>query len=212
MWEFAPKGGRHGKTMLSSRQQGTVPSCIALGMAIAALAFAAPTVPDGAMLLLWRLVRCGSPYRLPRLDWARPCKLALARGCSSSLAKSMWQPVGCDFSGFFVELLGYLVPLSRRSSVRLAVDLGACSDETMEQLLPDEAAALRLASSRFRELPYMHDILVEHSEPCTWQIPGGEVRYPSAPALCPSRPSRSLSSLAAVITAQSRSLASKLAL
>jgi hypothetical protein len=95
----------------------------------------------------------------------------------------MWQPVGCDFSGFFVELLGYLVPLSRRSSVRFAVDLGACSDETLQQLLPDEAVALRLASSRFRELPHMHDILVEHSEPCTWQNPGGvAVRCPNAAA------------------------------
>ena len=78
-----------------------------------------------------------------------------------------------------MELLGYLVPLSKSNKLVFAVDVGQCSDETMQQLSPAEAAALKVATSRFKELqdgmPRIH-VLVEHSEPCTWKTFSG-VRF-----------------------------------
>ena len=56
-------------------------------------------------------------------------------------------PVGCDFSGFFVELLGYIVELNSRFDLAIR-GLGVCTDSFLETLGPDEATALRAAQVR----------------------------------------------------------------
>ena len=58
-------------------------------------------------------------------------------------------PVVCDFSGFFVELLGYIVELNSRFDPTLAIrGLSVCTDSFLETLGPDEATALRAAQVR----------------------------------------------------------------
>ncbi len=43
-------------------------------------------------------------------------------------------PVGCDFSGFFVEILTLIEPLTRVFDFRL--DIGSCSDSMLKATAP----------------------------------------------------------------------------
>jgi hypothetical protein len=61
-------------------------------------------------------------------------KDAQADECMKSL-DVLWQlPVGCDFSGFFVEVLTLIEPLVRIFDFRL--DIGSCSDTMLKVLTP----------------------------------------------------------------------------
>lgn len=60
---------------------------------------------------------------------------------SSTLLSVLWHtPIGCDFSGFFVELLGVIVALDPHVNLRL--DIGFCSPSMVAQLSPNEGAVL----------------------------------------------------------------------
>ncbi len=50
--------------------------------------------------------------------------------CMKSLDVLWKLPVGCDFSGFFVEVLTVIQPLIRIFNFRL--DIGACSDTMLQ--------------------------------------------------------------------------------
>ena len=52
-------------------------------------------------------------------------------------------PVGCDFSGFFCEWLGYAVGLAARDDVDLSLDMGRCDERILSQLSSREASIMR---------------------------------------------------------------------
>ena len=59
----------------------------------------------------------------------------------------LWKlPVGCDFSGFFVEILTLIQPLVRTFDFRL--DIGSCSD-TMLKVPPARAHQTPITYSIF---------------------------------------------------------------
>ena len=150
------RGGE--RPQAGSRHRGTAP------MPRGALASA---LVAGTLCAIWAL----APSIIP------PPHLQLPAG--SVAADVVWRlPVGCDFSGFFVELLGYVVPLTAHPQLRFAVDLGQCSAETLRQLAPREARALQEAQGRFDSSAAAH-VLVDHAEPCAWKqytAAGGAVR------------------------------------
>ena len=82
----------------------------------------------------------------------------------------LWRlPVGCDFSGFFVELLGYLGALDAR--FRLAVDVGECTEEMFAKLPAAEGALLRRlqserAAAKAATAAPAPEIVVQHTTPC----------------------------------------------
>jgi hypothetical protein len=55
-------------------------------------------------------------------------------------------PVGCDYSGFFLEMLGCLAELIRRTSA-VALNTGACSEAMLWSLAPGEERAVRRATA-----------------------------------------------------------------
>lgn len=57
-------------------------------------------------------------------------KDALADECMKSLDVQWKLPVGCDFSGFFVEVLTLIEPLTKVFDFRL--DIGSCSDSMLK--------------------------------------------------------------------------------
>ncbi len=110
----------------------------------------------------------------------------------------LWQlPVGCDFSGFFVEILTLIQPLVRVFDFRL--DIGSCSDTMLkvtlpllttaalslvypnpvlfpqplppQQLLqPNERTALLATTSVHsqRHKRQQPDVLIQHGDPSAW--------------------------------------------
>jgi hypothetical protein len=91
----------------------------------------------------------------------------------SDVQERSWEwrlPVGCDYSGFFVEMLGSLAELIRRTG-SVALNVGACSDAMLASLGPEEERAVRKATavhaSSGSRVP---DVLLQHSDPCTWEV------------------------------------------
>ncbi|KAK3235770.1 hypothetical protein CYMTET_54035 [Cymbomonas tetramitiformis] len=82
---------------------------------------------------------------------------------SFSLSVTWKLPVGCDFSGFFLEVLGYLVALEGKVP-NLGVDMGTCSEEMFGMLAPQEAEILRRVTLRARTVPHA-DVLILHTPP-----------------------------------------------
>lgn len=77
----------------------------------------------------------------------------------------VWRvPIGCDFSGFFVEVLGYILGLENYlSEGKLYVDIGKCSEGMLQMLSPGEARVLRLVQGRFiADRPAWKDCIVIH--------------------------------------------------
>jgi hypothetical protein len=88
------------------------------------------------------------------------------------LQNPLWwkTPVGCDFSGFFVELLGYIVELEKRVP-SFHLDTGRCSADMLAKVGPIEGEALqRLQSKRPAEYGGSKDsVLVQHMWPRDYQ-------------------------------------------
>ena len=77
-------------------------------------------------------------------------------------------PVGCDFSGFLMEVLGYLVGLHEvLLSGELFVDVGQCSHAFLCQLEPSQSSCLQgLQESYQRTKPdWSRSIVVHHKLP-----------------------------------------------
>ena len=59
----------------------------------------------------------------------------------------VWRvPVGCDYSGFFVEVLNFLIGLQSfagRNNDVISLDMGKCSEEFLRTLEPEEADLIR---------------------------------------------------------------------
>lgn len=86
-------------------------------------------------------------------------------------------PVGCDFSGFFVEMLGFIVSLSGKVD-NILVEVGDCSPSTLSHLSNEESAILKRAKEAWDEVnarggasaeELARTVFVQHSEPCTWR-------------------------------------------
>eukprot|EP00300_Choanocystis_sp_HF-7_P006076 c14464_g1_i1.p1 GENE.c14464_g1_i1~~c14464_g1_i1.p1 ORF type:complete len:493 (+),score=57.82 c14464_g1_i1:22-1479(+) len=72
-------------------------------------------------------------------------------------------PVGCDYNGFFVELLGYIVELS--SQVTLAIHTGNCAEEMLSTLNPEEARVIRSLQSALPDPVLECCVVVQHVWP-----------------------------------------------
>ena len=143
--------------------------------------------------------------------------LPVGAGHSGVAAGKFWEwrlPVGCDFSGFFIEMLGCLAELINQATV--ALNTGACSEAMLASLAPGEERAVRWATAvhaAASELPHpvihdalqnlgpdpnfppthhpskpstllvpgclsplvmvaerIPDVLLQHSEPCSWEV------------------------------------------
>lgn len=95
--------------------------------------------------------------RVP-VSWTSPSKEG-----SFPLSVTWKLPVGCDFSGFFLEVLGYLVALEGKVP-NLGLDMGTCSEEMFGLLAPQEAEILRRVTLRARMVPHA-DVLILHTPP-----------------------------------------------
>ena len=74
--------------------------------------------------------------------------LPAGAGHSGVAAGRFWEwrlPVGCDFSGFFIEMLGSLAELMNQANV--ALNTGACSEAMLASLAPGEERAVRRATA-----------------------------------------------------------------
>jgi len=84
-------------------------------------------------------------------------------------------PVGCDWSGFFVEMLGYIPELERRVR-KLILSSGKCGQGMLGQLTQEESKVVSRSQANSVEVTDAGKLVViHHSEPCTW-ISGD--RYP----------------------------------
>eukprot|EP01051_Picozoa_sp_SAG22_P022472 SAG22_NODE_5393_length_1022_cov_1.699892_2_plen_202_part_00 len=79
-------------------------------------------------------------------------------------------PVGCDFSGFFSEVVAGYLPFLLARGVPLKLLHGGCSEEFLRTMLPaDGAAAYRRAQVSDERRPAAataQSIVIEHAEPC----------------------------------------------
>ena len=81
-----------------------------------------------------------------------------------------WElPVGCDFSGFFVETVTLLPELLRRTEGTMQYKVGECSDETLDALPAEERTALlRAQANAVHGKPLLwrtHVALIQHGAP-----------------------------------------------
>ena len=126
--------------------------------------------PSRPAPLLLPLVGGGASWWLP----SRPGSLKAPLGDVQRDVE--WRlPVGCDFSGFFVEVVCGYIPflLERGINVKL-LHLG-CSDEFIESKLNDrEAVSYREAQMTDRQrapAATKLSIAIEHAEPCNFPCP-----------------------------------------
>ena len=72
--------------------------------------------------------------------------------------------IGCDFSGFFNEIMGLLQGL-RFPNVFLSV--GTCTEEFLNKLAPDEAEVIRATQRNYIERPpsWKHSVVIQHKLP-----------------------------------------------
>eukprot|EP00959_Pyramimonas_sp_CCMP1952_P417471 8746419-Pyramimonas_sp.AAC.2 len=76
-------------------------------------------------------------------------------------------PVGCDFSGFFVEVLGYIVALEARAPA-FRLDVGRCTEAMLEKVGLKEREVLRRLQSKKHEVESValeQTVLVQHMWP-----------------------------------------------
>ena len=86
------------------------------------------------------------------------------------LAPLVWgAPIGCDFSGFFVEILAYLVGLNSLfpGKQELFVNLGVCSESFLQKLEAKESSVLKRAQNNFLLHPpkWTDTVLIQHKLP-----------------------------------------------
>eukprot|EP00944_MAST-04C_sp_MAST-4C-sp1_P007443 g7443.t1 len=104
-----------------------------------------------------------SQYGLFQLPWASPL--------------IVWRvPVGCDYSGFFVEVLNFLIGLQsfagRKNDV-ISLDMGKCSEEFLRTLEPEEADLIRRLQENYearygmQNPDWKNTILIHHKLPGT---------------------------------------------
>jgi hypothetical protein len=139
-------------------------------MAAAAAAAAAPLRDERWALRRRRHGRClamaPSPRRAACLVRSDPRVL----DWPPSLEVEWRLPIGCDFSGFFVEVaLGY-VPDLLDAGVPIRLLQGRCPDAFLDGMLTArEAAAYRIAQREDRDrtpAQSANSIVIEHAEPC----------------------------------------------
>lgn len=133
-----------------------------------------------------RVLHCALPLTLfgaatYLLVPARRCDCA--RATTGRLPELHWRlPVGCDFSGFFTEVVaGFLPALAQRPALTVRLLHGRCPDSFLSsQLAPDEARAYRacqldesIADSRAEGT-----VRVEHGDPCGMRIWSDETHRP----------------------------------
>ena len=106
-----------------------------------------------------------SPYGFVQHTWASP--------------SIVWRvPVGCDYSGFFVEVLNFLIGLQHLSyrnndALFLALDMGKCSEAFLDTLEPGEAELIRLLQKNYearygiRNPDWKNTVLIHHKLPGT---------------------------------------------
>jgi len=77
-------------------------------------------------------------------------------------------PVGCDWSGFFVEMLGYISELEGRVR-KLILTSGKCGQGMLGQLTQEESKVVsRSQANSFEVTDAGKLVVIHHSEPCTW--------------------------------------------
>eukprot|EP00240_Pyramimonas_obovata_P015252 CAMPEP_0118948510 /NCGR_PEP_ID=MMETSP1169-20130426/47967_1 /TAXON_ID=36882 /ORGANISM="Pyramimonas obovata, Strain CCMP722" /LENGTH=276 /DNA_ID=CAMNT_0006894961 /DNA_START=117 /DNA_END=944 /DNA_ORIENTATION=+ len=86
-------------------------------------------------------------------------------------------PVGCDFSGFFVEVLGYIVALDKRTPA-FHLDIGQCSEDMLTKVGPEEREVLRRLQSKHRHEAVEQTVLVQHMWPRDYQAYGHRQQRP----------------------------------
>ena len=83
---------------------------------------------------------------------------ATGPGCATTVHWSV--PIGCDWSGFFVEFLGYLTALATTGPTLRASHQMECKDEILGSMQPDERQLLERAQLDPRDI----QVQVQHAQ------------------------------------------------